>query len=164
MKTLYLVRHAKSAWGDAALSDEQRPLLKEGISRTKKVIKYMKSKQAIPEVIFSSHAVRAIETARLIANGLDIHSSHIKIIEQIYFCDEEQLYQLIFSIPDNYKSVMMVGHNPAMTQLANRFMKEKMDFLPTSSVVCVEFNTKSWNEVPLASWESPWTVYPKMLD
>jgi phosphohistidine phosphatase len=164
MKTLYLVRHAKSSWADGSLSDEQRPLLKEGISRTKKIIKFLKSKQAVPEVIFSSHAVRAVETARLFANGLDLHSSHIKIIDQIYYCDDEQLYHTLFSIPDNFKSVMIVGHNPTMTQLANRFMQEKVDFLPTSSVVCVQFDTKSWNEVPLASWESPWTVYPKMLE
>jgi len=164
MKTLYLVRHAKSSWADNYHEDSQRPLIKEGIKRTNKVISYLLTKNVRPDIIISSHAIRAYETSRLIADGLSVPVSHIKVDDNLYYYDEERLYNSIFGFSDEAQSIMIVGHNPTMTQMANRFLETKMDFLPTSTVVCIEFNTKSWGEVPLAEFNVPWIVSPKLFE
>jgi len=162
-KTLLLVRHAKSSWDDPFLRDHERPLLNTGINRTAKVSKFLQAKKVHPDLIISSHAVRALETAKLLADGLNYPFHKILIESNIYYRDEEGLFEIALALPDQSEVVMMVGHNPAMTQFANMFLDTKLDYLPTTGVVCVNFNVDEWNKMPQADARLDFYITPKLL-
>ncbi len=165
MKTLYIVRHAKSSWDDLSASDHDRKLLPLGKKRTKIVAKWLKKHNVLPDKIMSSTAVRAYETARLIANGLGFPEEKIEKERRLYGADPEDVEELLFTLPDSVGKVMVVGHNPGFTDLANLFLKDNqgIDNLPTSGVVSVIFDTEKWEEVPLASYHVDFIITPKIV-
>lgn len=165
MKTLYLVRHAKSSWEDLTIEDYERPLISKGIQRAKKVAEHLRGKGVKPDLIISSHAVRAYETARIFAGKLGFPEKEIVIDEDLYFSGAEAMENTLYGLDDKYKNVMLVGHNPDMTRFANIFLREgeKIDYLPTSGVVSVLFHTKEWQKIMLAKREIPFIIIPKTL-
>lgn len=162
-KILLLVRHAKSSWNESGLSDHERPLLMSGKQRTALISKYLKEAGVKPDLIIASHAVRALETAKLIAEKLFYPNHKILIERNIYYYDADGLYELVLALPDNKSEVMMVGHNPAMTQFVNMFLDEKLDYLPTTGVVSVSFDVEEWSQIPFATRTLNFFVTPKML-
>lgn len=162
-KTLILVRHAKSSWEDAFLRDYERPLLRTGIERTNRVAKYLTDRGVSPDLIIASHAVRAYETAKILAKRFGYPHHEILIESNIYYHDAGGLMDLTLALPDAKHVVMLVGHNPAMTQYANSFMDEKLDYLPTTGVVSVSFDAEQWIQVPMAARQLNFYVAPKML-
>jgi len=148
MKTLYLVRHAKSSWDEEGLPDEERPLISKGIKKTKRVIGFLKTRDILVGRILSSHAVRARETALLLAGGLDYPVEEILIDRKIYDGYYDRILDIIYATPDEIDSLMIVGHNPTITQLANLFLHPGIESMPTSAVVCLSFNTDKWEEIP----------------
>jgi phosphohistidine phosphatase len=163
MKTVYFVRHAKSSWDTAGLPDEKRPLLEKGKKRTKKVIDFLHEKNVKIDYIISSHATRAYETAKILAHSLKYPVENIKIDPHIYFADGDSLMDQFYDLPDRYESVMIVGHNPSLTDLVNTFIKEHIDNLPTSGVVSISFETGRWDEVPMARRHTNFILFPKEL-
>ncbi len=162
-KTLILVRHAKSSWEVATLRDHERPLLPTGINRTNRVASYLMNEGVSPDLIISSHAVRAFETAKILADKLGYPHHEIQIESNIYYFDTEGLMDLTMALPDTKDVVFMVGHNPSMTQFANMFLEEKLDYLPTTGVVSVSFETEQWFQTPMAARRLNFYVSPKML-
>lgn len=163
MKTIYIVRHAKSSWNMVDIPDEQRPLLEKGKKRTKKVIDYFHEKQVRVDYIISSHAVRALETARLLAIGLKYPVEQIKIDSHIYYTNGDGLMNLFYDLPDRFNSVMIVGHNPSMTDFINLFLEPPVENLPTSGVVCFSFETDDWAKVPVAKRKTNFILFPKEI-
>lgn len=163
MKTLYIVRHAKSSWDHPGLSDDQRPLMEKGKKRTKYVIDFFLKKNIKPDLIISSHAVRAFETARIFAIGLNYPEDNIIVSKGMYHADLDSLYNNFFDLDDDVESLMMVGHNPTFTYFANQFLDHSIDNLPTSGVVCIEFMTDKWEEVIDAKKRTKFVVSPKLL-
>ena len=163
MKTLYIVRHGKSAWNKPGLDDSERPLLQKGISRTRQVVGHLVQAQAKPDLILSSHAVRAFETAKIIAQGIEYPEEKIMVPNKIYSSDVEGIFELFYDLPDDIHSLMLVGHNPTLTDMANEFLTPKIDNLPTSGVVCVEFNTDSWESFFLTASQVKFVLIPKQL-
>lgn len=163
MKTLYLVRHGKSSWENMSYQDYERPLLEKGIKRTRKVALFLKERNISPDLIVSSHAQRAYETAGIIAEKIHYPVDKIQIDKGLYFSGPEAMENLIFGLDDKYEEVMLVGHNPDMTNLANTFLTDKMDYLPTTGVVCVKFDTSTWTEIFSAPREISFVVTPKTL-
>lgn len=163
MKTLYIVRHAKSSWNHPELSDEERPLLEKGKKRTRKIINYFRERNVKVDLIISSHAVRAHETARIIAHGIGYPIENIVISQQVYHAGADLLFDQFFDLSDDINSLMIVGHNPAFTNFANHFLEKKIDWLPTSGVVSVSFDTRLWVNLPLAKPRLNFIVYPKEL-
>jgi phosphohistidine phosphatase len=163
MKTLYLVRHAKSSWDDITIEDYERPLLNKGINRTLRVARFLISKRIIPDLIVSSHAVRAFETANILAEKLGYPKHEILIEGQLYFSGPEAIHNVVFGLPDDKKEVMLVGHNPDMTKLANEFLYDKIDYLPTTGVVSVSFETEKWEEVFLVPRVINFVISPKSV-
>jgi phosphohistidine phosphatase len=162
MKTVYIVRHAKSSWKDAHLTDEQRPLLEKGKKRTKKTIDHLHEKRIKVDYIISSHAVRALETAKILAHALRYPAENIKTDPHVYFSDGDRIYNLIYDLPSQYDSVMIVGHNPALTDFVNQFLDPRIDNLPTSGVVSISFQTDQWADVPTANFKVNFYIYPKI--
>ena len=163
MKILYLVRHAKSSWNYPELSDDERPLLEKGKKRTKKVIDYLLANNVKVDYIISSHAVRALETAKIIAHALHYPLDNIKIERQIYHAYADKLLDQFYDVPENCNSMMLVGHNPTFTSFANYFLDDKIDWLPTSGIVSISFDTDRWEDVMNANKKTNFVVYPKNL-
>ncbi len=163
MKKLYLVRHAKSSWEFPGLSDIERPLIEKGIKRTKRIAKYFKENNVTTDLIISSPAARAMETAKFIANTLGYPEKNIQVERAIYFGESDRFFDIIYALPEQKKEIMIFGHNPVITQFANYFLEKKLDYLPTSGVVCINFKTGDWVSIPKCEWEIDFVIYPKML-
>ncbi|MCF8233547.1 MAG: histidine phosphatase family protein [Bacteroidales bacterium] len=163
MKTLYIVRHAKSSWDYPDLTDHDRPLLEKGKKRTKKIIDFILDKSIQVDYIISSSAVRALETAKFLARAMRYPVEDIKVDPQVYHADAEKLKDQFFDLSDKYNSVMLFGHNPAFTNFANFFLEEKIDWLPTSGIVCIDFETEKWDQIFIAVSHTKFIITPKML-
>ena len=163
MKTVYVVRHAKSSWENPHLRDLDRPLLETGKKRTKKIIDYLIDKLVFPDMIISSNALRSKETARYIAIGLGYPASDIQLDQSLYEAKDKSLSNIFFDLSDKLNSVMIVGHNPSLTNFINQFTSEHIDFLPTSGVVCIDFDTEQWELIHSSPFRVNFIVYPKLI-
>lgn len=163
MKTLYIVRHAKSSWEDPGLSDDERPLIKKGVKRTHKIAAFLKERDITVDAFISSHAVRAFETARIIAQELGFAEGKILSTPQLYHASTNSIFSELFGLSDNIQSAMIFGHNPTFTSFANQFLDDKIDWLPTSAVVAISFKTDKWNEIGIARHTVDFVVAPKDL-
>ncbi|MBN3035105.1 MAG: histidine phosphatase family protein [Bacteroidales bacterium] len=163
MKTLYIVRHAKSSWDHPELPDEARPLLEKGKKRTKLLIDFLLKNEVQVDMIMSSHAVRALETAKILAYALRYPEDKVQVSKSLYFTDEEGLFNVFFDLSNDITSLMIVGHNPTLTNFINRFMEHKIEWLPTSGVACFTFNIGSWAELSGSKGKLKFMVTPKTM-
>ena len=147
MKTLYLIRHAKSSWKHPGLTDFERPLNSRGKKDAPFMGKVLKKRNIKPDVIISSPAKRAIKTAKLISKEIEFPKSNIVIEKSIYEGSVFQIFNVIRSIDNSNNIVFLIGHNPDFTSLANYLSNYPINNLPTCGIFCVEFNTASWKEV-----------------
>lgn len=162
-KTLILVRHAKSSWKDSNLNDIQRPLNKRGNKDAPKMGKHLLEKKIVPNAIFSSSGLRALTTARLISVEIGIKPSEIKVDDKLYTFSSEDLLKVIRSIKDKYTNVMVVGHNPAITDLTNYLSGSDIDNVPTCGVAVLKLTTDSWNSIGKKKAKLSVFDYPKKL-
>ena len=163
MKTLLIMRHAKSAWDDHSLKDWERPLIENGIRKTKKITDYFGSEKVVIDYIVSSHAVRAKETAGLVAEAIGYKKEDIFINNSIYESDENGLMNEVYALPNDRDNILIVGHNPTFSQFANIFLAKKIDFLPTSAVVSISFDTDKWEKVESSLRKVNFAIFPKKL-
>ena len=163
MKTLYIVRHAKSSWESPESDDLNRPIIENGIKKTRKVIDFLLKENAKVDVIVSSHAKRALETAYLFAQSFNFTPSEIIINHNIYECDEESIMSEVYALPNDKNNVMLIGHNPTFTQFANIFLDKKIDFLPTSSVISISFDTDQWEKIESSIKRVNFVAFPKKI-
>jgi len=161
MKTLYLVRHAKSSWKDPALDDMDRPLNKRGKRDAPLMGKVLREQGIKPDVLFSSPAARALATARKMAKEIGVAKEDIVIAEAVYGASEEDLLGVIRAIDDAAASAMLFGHNPEFTGLANELSPEPIDNMPTCSVFCVTFAAESWRDASPENAQFEFLDYPK---
>ena len=163
MKTLYIVRHAKSSWDDPTLSDHDRPLLETGVRKTIRIADYLKEKGIKPDLLLSSTATRALETARVIARELGYPEKNIEISGSLYHGSANSIFNQLFGLQDNIASVMVFGHNPAFTYFVNQFLDPTIENLPTSGTVSISFDTEKWTEIASSKYMVNFMVTPKML-
>jgi phosphohistidine phosphatase len=146
-KKLYLVRHAKSSWSDASLTDEQRPLNKRGRRSAPDMGQRLAEQDHRPDLIISSPANRALSTARIIAEELAYDESEIITDERMYFSGTGSMLNLLEELDDRYQSVMIVGHNPAMTNFLDILCDASVDNMPTCAIAVIGFNIATWIEL-----------------
>ncbi len=163
MKTLYIVRHAKSSWDHPELADHERPILTKGENRTKLISDYLVEKNHTVDLIISSHAIRARQTASIIADALNYPEKNIQISPNIYHGGIDNLSNQLYELPDTINSVMLFGHNPTFTSFANYFLHKKIDWLPTSAIVCIEFDTDRWENFINAQKKVKFVITPRLL-
>jgi phosphohistidine phosphatase len=164
MKRLYLVRHAKSSWSSPEMNDLDRPLLEKGLKRTRLMIDYLKKHNVTVDLILCSHAVRAFETAKLFAWALEVPDEDVRVERGIYAANPDHLADQFFDLPDKVDSLMLVGHNPGITEFANMFLDKKIDMMPTSGIVGIEFGTDNWAEILDCKSKKMFYIFPRMLD
>lgn len=163
MKTLYLVRHAKSSLNMPQMDDLDRPLLEKGLKRTRLMIDFLKQSNAKVDLILCSPAVRAYETAKLFAWALELPEEALRQENGIYAANADRLGDQFFDLPASVNSLMMVGHNPGITDLANQFLHPEIEMLPTSGMVGLEFDTDKWEEIMNRTARKLFVIYPKMF-
>ncbi|HOK61205.1 MAG: histidine phosphatase family protein [Tenuifilum sp.] len=146
-KTLLILRHAKSSWAEADKADKDRALKAKGISDIVNTARAIAPKVQGLDLIITSSANRAVHTAILFAETIGFPHDKIRIEPMVYQADERELVEMIKSLPDEYKSVMVVGHNPTLTYLVNTFVANRIHELPTSGLVGVKFDINSWIEL-----------------
>ena len=145
MRTLLLVRHAKSSRDDPSLPDKERPLNDRGMRDAPKMGKRLAKRDLKPDIIVSSSAVRALTTAQFIADKLD-YRAKIAVEDRLYASAPDRLLKVIRELGDQPKRVMLVGHNPELSELAHRFSDSITD-MPTCAVAEFVFDIKSWTEL-----------------
>lgn len=161
MKTLYLVRHAKSSWDYPHLDDIDRPLNNRGKKDAPEMGRRLKMRGIFPDLMISSPAERAYKTCKKIAKMLDYPKGEIEIDEDVYHASEDGLLEVVRSCDDIWKSVMLFGHNPGFTDFANSLSNENIENIPTSGVFACKFDTDSWEEVDFGSGRMLFFDYPK---
>ena len=165
MKTVYIVRHAKSSWEDPYIPDHFRKLIPEGEQRTAKIAKHLRVKFVNPELIITSSATRALDTAKIIAEELHYPLDQLNINSGFYKADRDEIMETLYYLPDEVESVMVVGHNPTFTDLVNSFLKseERISKFPTSAVAAFRFKTEHWEEIDTAKSHLEFLITPKDL-
>jgi len=160
MKTIYILRHGKSSWEHPELSDYDRPLLPKGEHRTKKIAKYLKKQEKIPQLILTSPAKRAKQTAKIANSYLE---TNVKKEDNLYPGNSQNIQETIFGLDNQLESVMIVGHNPALTNIVREFMDPQLDWLSTSSVAMASWDTDKWEEIALHQALDVRIISPKQL-
>ena len=160
-KTLYLIRHAKSSWDDHDLSDFQRTLNNRGLKDAPLIVKFLKGNNIVPDLIITSPAVRALSTAEIFADEFHYNRNKIIIEERIYEATMHELVTTIREIKDKYNTIMLVGHNPGLSNIANLIGDKFLPALPTCAVVGIELKVNSWSEVERDCGKTILFEYPK---
>lgn len=164
MKTLSILRHAKSSWEFPELNDFDRPLLNKGVKRTLLICEKLNQLEQKPDLIISSPAKRAHETAIIICEKLNIPLQNLISEETFYPGYEKSFRKKLASIDQNISHVMVVGHNPGLTDLAYSFLKdESIDWIPTSGFVNIEFDCKKWKSASEENARLIHYLIPKLL-
>lgn len=160
MKTLFLVRHAKSSWAAPALPDKSRPLSARGERAAPKMGKRLAKRDVKPDLILSSSARRALTTAEIIAKKLNYKRKHIVVDDRLYGGAADTLLEVIHELSDKLDRVMLIGHNPELTELAHR-LASKITHMPTCAVAEFGFDAKSWSNIGEVKATKVALDYPK---
>ena len=160
LKTLFLIRHAKSSWDDTALPDKDRPLGDRGRRDAPKMGKRLAKRDVKPDLILSSPARRALTTAEIVAKKLDYKLKDIVVDDRLYAGAVHDLLNVIHKVGDKLERVMLFGHNPELTELAHRLSSE-ITHMPTCAVAEFTFNAMSWSNIGKAKLAKVALDYPK---
>ncbi len=163
MKTIYFVRHAKSDWSVAARSDHDRPLNARGRRDALKMAQWMSEKKIEVDSLIVSSACRTTMTAQYFLENLKISEQKMVIEPKIYESSAETIIKIIYSLNNNLNTVMIFGHNPAFTELANRFSTAQIDNVPTCGIFQIAADVQDWHDFLPAQTKLVAFYYPKQF-
>jgi phosphohistidine phosphatase len=164
MKTVYLIRHAKSSWEDESLSDFDRPLNERGKMDAPRMGKRLKEKGIVPSLLLSSPAKRALSTAKRIGEALGIAKEKIKTEQALYHADEDEILNVIRSMNDKNECILIFGHNPGLTEFVNSMNNDRAQFIdniPTCGIAAFRFDTNSWKQIDFGKGDLLFYDFPK---
>lgn len=161
MKTLTLLRHAKSSWKERNLPDHARPLNRRGEKDAPAMAARIRDAGIRPSLILSSPAVRAWNTAKIVAKEINYPIEFLQREQELYMADVGDFLALLGRQDEKFNSVMLVGHNPGLTDFANYLMPNLADNIPTSGVVSMTVETDGWALAPGTGVELLVFDYPK---
>jgi phosphohistidine phosphatase len=145
MKTLLLLRHAKSSWKQPNINDHDRPLNKRGKMEAPKVGKYLKANELLPDLIISSTARRAQDTAQAVAEESG-YEREIGLYQDLYLSDTACYLDIIQSLQDTVNRVLVVGHNPVMDELLT-LLTDVAQHMTTAALAQIDLPISSWQEL-----------------
>jgi phosphohistidine phosphatase len=160
MKKLLLIRHAKSSWKYPELEDHDRPLNKRGERDCIRMAEYLSQRGEKLDAIYSSSAVRALTLAQTMGDTLNVP---VTSRQALYTFGVGALASVIRQFPSTLYKVAVVGHNPAITELANHLTKANIDNVPTSGIATIECNIERWSELTPESSRLISFMAPKLL-
>jgi len=161
MKTLYIVRHAKSSWDDPNLDDFDRPLNSRGKRDAPEMGKRLRDQGIKPNLLISSAANRAHKTAVTIAKEIGYPKNEIKRTENFYLTSVNSALKIIHQVDNSVDFLMIFGHNPCWTDLANYLCNAHIDNIPTCGITAISFDIDNWAEVNRGKGTLVFFDYPK---
>jgi phosphohistidine phosphatase len=161
MKTLMLLRHAKSDWDDPSLKDFDRPLATRGERDAPRIGKTLGKRGPAPDLIISSPAARARATIEAVISAANL-DCEIRFDESVYGASSPELMKLIRRLPDGSSSVLLVGHNPGFEDLVGRLSGSR-ERMPTAALACIVFQIDHWEDVNDEAGKLAWLLTPKQL-
>jgi phosphohistidine phosphatase len=142
MKSLLLMRHAKSSWKDPKLTDHERPLNKRGKKDAPRMGQLLNERKLVPQLIVSSTARRARQTAEAVAEASGFEGN-INFLDHLYMAEAEEFIQTLKEVPDEYDRVLIIGHNPGLETLL-QVLSGKIEALPTAVIAYIKLPIEQW--------------------
>lgn len=161
MKTLYLLRHAKSSWKNPALADFDRPLNKRGETDAPRMAEYALKQGIKPEMIISSAALRTRQTADYFFMRLQ-PAAALVLEPALYECSPAELWQVVQQCPNTVNSLLLVGHNTCLEEIIADFIADLEKF-PTCGLATLHFSIDRWEEIAPKKGRLLNLAFPKML-
>ena len=161
MKTLYLIRHAKSSWDDPSLDDFSRPLNERGEKDAPRMGKRLKEKEITVDLMISSPAKRALKTCKAIAKVLDYPKEKIQEEKRLYHASDAHILSVLRGIKEPHNVVMIFGHNPGLTEFANLLFNQAILNIPTAGIVAGKIDIDTWKELKFGSGKMLFFDFPK---
>lgn len=163
MKSLTIVRHAKSSWKDTSLPDRDRPLNKRGERDAPRMGKRISEAGIRPSLIVSSPAVRAWTTAKIVAREIGYPLEFLQREDELYLASVNSILDVLVSQDAGFNSIMLFGHNPGLTDFANYLVPGLTNNLPTAGVVSVSFEQDDWSLYDKPEMRLELHDYPKRI-
>lgn len=165
MKTLILIRHAKSSWDNEALNDFERPLNERGKNDAPKMAKRLTGKKIKIDAFISSPAKRAKKTAELFMKEFGVKEKQLILIPELYHASVEAFYKTLLNVSNTLNNIAVFSHNPGITSFANSLTTSvRLDNMPTCSAFAIKININSWVNFKDAKKDFWFFDYPKNHD
>jgi phosphohistidine phosphatase len=161
MKKLTIIRHAKSDWYSDAKTDFDRPLNERGKNAAPLIGERMAKRNCQPDLLISSPAKRARQTAKRIAKQIDYPADEILFRDDIYEASLKTLLTLVRSIDNRFADVVLFGHNPGFSELGEWFTDQAPEWLPTCGLLELELAIDDWNDIEEGCAQLQLYDYPK---
>ena len=161
MRSLYLLRHAKSSWGDEGLRDFDRPLKRRGREAAEQVGKRLALETLNAPLVICSPALRTRETAEIVLQSANL-SAEQRFDERVYEASLRDLVEVVSEIPDEKQVAILIGHNPGLEELLT-FLTGESRQMPTCAVAKIQLDVESWKEARAGKGSPQWFITPKEL-
>lgn len=161
---LTLVRHAKSSWRFATLDDFHRPLNARGLADVTRVPPLLAARMAAPDLVLSSDAVRAVQTCEAMAAAFDLPGARVRLDHALYMASAAGIVDTVAGAAGDARHVMLVGHNPGLTDLYNHLIATPVDNLPTLAVAPLVLAAPRWSAIGPGCGRIERLLRPKEID
>jgi phosphohistidine phosphatase len=168
VRTVILLRHGKSSWSDPTLADLDRPLAPRGERASRTIAKYMRRKKIRPALVLCSPSLRTRQTLEAIGSSLG-KGSAVELVPELYAASEKELLERLRALPESVGSVMLIGHNPGLHDLARVLASRGADLpqleekFPTAALATLVVDTESWAALRPGDAELVDYVVPRQL-
>jgi phosphohistidine phosphatase len=146
IKTLLILRHAKSSWKFPDLADHDRPLNKRGKRDAPKIGNLLKEKDLVPDIIISSTAVRAEKTAKMVAKASK-YKGKVTLTDSLYAAGPDAYIDVLRNLQNKYNTVLVIGHNPGLEELVKVLSGEEHHVMPTCALAHIRLDIHSWSDI-----------------
>jgi len=160
-RRLFIIRHGKSSWDHEGLDDIERPLATRGTRNAGEMAERLQALQLVPELLLSSPASRALNTAMIMSKVWELGPDSLQIHEPLYMAYLEEINQVIAGVAPEVRALAIFGHNPSFTMFANQFLTLPLDNLPTAGVVVFSLESESWDGIGRRDVKESYVDYPK---
>jgi phosphohistidine phosphatase len=164
MKSLILIRHAKSDWGNAGLPDFDRPLNERGKKNAPEMAKRLADKKIKIDAFVASPAKRAAKTAKFFTETFNKQKEEIIYVDDLYMAEPATFFKVISTLKDKYNTVAIFSHNNGITDFANLLTNVRIDNIPTCGVFAINIETDKWADFATAKKEFWFFDYPKSAE
>jgi phosphohistidine phosphatase len=160
-RRLFIIRHGKSSWDHENLDDFDRPLAERGRKNSREMAKRLMVKKLVPELILSSPASRALNTALIMLKYWGVGTERLQIQNALYDAHISDIEQVVSGVSSEIVSLAIYSHNASITSYANKFLKSPLDNLPTTGVVVVTLDSENWKRIGRKNVKETYVDYPK---
>jgi phosphohistidine phosphatase len=162
-RRITLLRHAKSDWNSPTRNDYDRPLNARGKHDAPRMGQQLRKRGLHPQLILSSSALRAISTAQIVALELGYDPESVQTDDGLYLATPKKILQILCETGESYANVLLVGHNPGLTDLANRISNANIANIPTCGALSVELDASNWDALDDHAGQLVWFDCPKNI-